>query len=250
MLECTSEFRVGGVQPLTLIDFPGKIATVLFAQGCNMRCRFCYNMSLLSPRSHSEIPWGQIVEFLADRQGFIEGVVFSGGEPCMQGEALLSAMRQVRELGFEIGLHTNGCYPEIVVKAIRQRLLHFVAVDYKAPFASYAAVAGDKVNEQAFAAMVDAIVEAGLPHEFRTTWHPDLIKESDLLVMAGWLMQHRVSNYALQKFKAGSALDSSLRALSQSWILESTVLKLKEMFSSFIVRSEAGESEQNQIKAA
>ncbi len=231
-------FMVGGLQPLTLIDFPGRLATVIFGQGCNLRCRFCYNRSLLSETSNDMLPWSQVIDFLRDRQGFIEGVVFSGGEPCLQS-GLLQAMTEVRELGFEIALHTNGFYPETVKAALYQRLLQFIAVDFKAPLARYNEITGQAADESAFAAVAEAVVASGIKHEYRTTVHPQMLKDADVMAMADWLVSKKVSSYALQKFKHGGALDQSLTPVSGTWLSSATVLKIRGRFSDFEIRSDS-----------
>jgi pyruvate formate lyase activating enzyme len=237
MVDQNDKVRVGGMQPLTLIDFPGHLASVLFLQGCNLRCRFCYNGTLLPDAARERLSWASIIEFLKDRQGFVEGVVFSGGEPCLQ-PGLLDAMAEVRELGYEIALHTNGYYPEVVEKALQQRLLQFIAVDFKAPLHQYQQVTGLAANEKAFKKLAELIVADGVKHEYRTTFHPRLITESDLMGMADWLVDKKISNFALQKFKHGDALDRSLPAVIGPWILKTTILKLKSRFANFTLRGD------------
>lgn len=227
------------MQPLTLIDFPGHLATVLFGQGCNLRCRFCYNCSLLPANSNDTLTWAQVMEFLRDRQGFIEGVVFSGGEPCQQA-GMVDAMREVRDLGYEIALHTNGFFPEAVKNALELRLLQFIAVDFKAPLARYHEIAGKAIDERAFAAVADAIVASGVKHEYRTTVHPQMLSDNDLLAMADWLVSKKISNYAIQKFKHGGAFDRSLPPVIGPWVANATLSKLRSSFSGFEVRSDGG----------
>ncbi len=226
------------MQPLTLIDFPGHLSSVLFLQGCNLRCRFCYNRTLLPEFAPESIGWHSIIEFLKDRQGFVEGVVFSGGEPCMQ-PALLSAMQEVSDLGYEIALHTNGFYPEIVEKALQQKLLQFIAVDYKAPLHRYQEIAGQPASEKNFKKLAEVIVASGVSHEYRTTFHPRLMKDSELIGMADWLAEQRIANFALQKFKHGDALDRTLPPVIGPWILKSTILKLKSRFAGFTLRNDS-----------
>ena len=237
--------RVGGIQPLTLIDFPGHLATVLFLQGCNLRCRFCYNCTLLPSIARETINWSSIIDFLKDRQGFIEGVVFSGGEPCLQS-GIIDAMSQVRELGFDIALHTNGFYPETLEKILEQRLVKFVAVDFKAPFNRYKELTGHSVDEAGFTKVVDMIVSSGVQHEFRTTVHPQFLRDSDILAMAGWLVERKISRYALQKFKHGNSVDQTLPPVVGPWLQSATLLKLKTLFSSFEVRSDNSAEVQQQ----
>ncbi|MBP8264734.1 MAG: anaerobic ribonucleoside-triphosphate reductase activating protein, partial [Pseudomonas sp.] len=103
----TPALRVGGFVPLTTLDYPGRLACVLFCQGCAWRCRYCHNPGLIVPRGKDEKPWPEVLDFLRRRQGLLEAVVFSGGEPTLQA-ALPAAIAEVRELGFKIGLHTAG----------------------------------------------------------------------------------------------------------------------------------------------
>ena len=235
--------RVGGMQPLTLIDFPGHLASVVFMQGCNLRCRFCYNRTLLPSAARESIAWNSVLEFLKDRQGFIEGVVFSGGEPCMQ-PGLLAAMQEVRELGFEIALHTNGFYPEVVEKALQQKLLQFIAVDFKAPLSHYQELTGQAASEKSFRKLAEIIVASGVRHEYRTTFHPRLMKDADLMNMADWLADAKISSFALQKFKHGDALDLTLPPVIGPWILKSTLLKLRSRFADFTLRSDGNHDQQ------
>ena len=114
---------------------------------------------------------------------------------------LLDAMHEVREIGYEIALHTNGFFPDVVEKAIEQRLLQFIAVDYKAPIARYGEVTGQSASEKSFGRVAELIVASGIRHEYRTTFHPRFISEKELMTMADWLVEKKISSFALQKFK-------------------------------------------------
>ena len=235
------------MQPLTMIDFPGRLASVIFTQGCNLRCRFCYNRSLLGEKSADPLTWESVIDFLRDRQGFIEGVVFSGGEPCLQ-PGLLDALREVRELGFEAALHTNGFFPDTVEQALKERLLQFIAVDFKAPFDKYQAVTRQQIDEKAYGRLADILVTTGVKHEYRTTVHPGLLSDSDIMQMADWLCDRNVSNYAIQKFKYGEALDPSLPPVKSAWLQPATIFKLRSRFTGFILRSD--DSDADSLKKA
>ncbi|MBU1105609.1 MAG: anaerobic ribonucleoside-triphosphate reductase activating protein [Candidatus Riflebacteria bacterium] len=228
---------VGGLQPLTMIDFPGRLASVIFTQGCNLRCRFCYNRSLLPDTAKDTLTWKSITDFLKDRQGFIEAVVFSGGEPCRQA-TLLGAMREVRELGFEVALHTNGFYPQIVEQALNERLLQFVAVDFKAPLYRYQEVTGQDADPVSFGRLAELLVTAGIKHEYRTTVHPSLMSDTDIMRMADWLCDKKISSYAIQKFQHGEALDPSLHPFVSTCLQPATLLKLRSRFTSFTLRAD------------
>jgi len=245
MKKCPEKLLVGGLQPLTMIDFPGRLSSVVFTQGCNLRCRFCYNRGLLPETSNDMLSWKSIIDFLKDRQGFIEAVVFSGGEPCLQ-PGLLDAMREVRELGFEIALHTNGFFPDVVERALSERLLQFIAVDFKAPFNLYQAVTRQEVVAADFARLADLLVSAGVKHEYRTTVHPGLLSDSDIMNMADWLCEKKISSYAIQKFKHGEALDATLQPVTAACLATATLLKLRSRFTSFTLR--ADDSEENGLQ--
>ena len=235
----SSDFLVGGMQPLTMIDFPGRLATVIFSQGCNLRCRFCYNRTLLADRSVEMLSWNSIIEFLKDRQGFIEGVVFSGGEPCMQ-EGFLGAVEQVRELGFETALHTNGFYPEPVLAALRLRLLNFVAIDFKTTFPRYEKVTGTQIDSDSFLGLLSEIVKSGIRHEVRTTLHPEICTENEILEIAEILSGLGVEKYVTQKFQHGEALDKTLTATASIGLKPATIFKLRASFSDFEIRGASG----------
>ncbi|PKL39342.1 MAG: anaerobic ribonucleoside-triphosphate reductase activating protein [Candidatus Riflebacteria bacterium HGW-Riflebacteria-1] len=240
MKKCPEQLLVGGLQPLTMIDFPGRLSSVVFTQGCNLRCRFCYNRGLLPDTAHDMLSWKSITDFLKDRQGFIEAVVFSGGEPCGQS-VLLDAMREVRELGFEIALHTNGFFPAVVEQALSERLLQFVAVDFKAPFERYEAVTRQSIVAADFGRLADLLVAAGVKHEYRTTVHPGLLSDSDIMNMADWLCEKKIGSYAIQKFKHGEALDATLQPVTAACLQPATLFKLRSRFTDFTLRADASD---------
>ncbi|RYF75627.1 MAG: anaerobic ribonucleoside-triphosphate reductase activating protein, partial [Comamonadaceae bacterium] len=129
--------RVGGFTPLTTIDFPGRLAAVVFCQGCPWRCGYCQNTGLLDANAPAALPWADVRERLGQRRGLLDGVVFSGGEPTLQA-ALPDALAQVRALGFATGLHTAGMYPQRLQALLP--LLDWVGLDIKAPEAGYDAL--------------------------------------------------------------------------------------------------------------
>ncbi|HEX7972614.1 MAG TPA: anaerobic ribonucleoside-triphosphate reductase activating protein, partial [Thiobacillus sp.] len=138
-MDSSAFLRVGGLTPLSTTDWPGQLAAVVFCQGCPWRCGYCHNPDLIPARGANEIPWDDVLAFLHRRQGLLDGVVFSGGEPTLQA-ALPDAMREVRALGFRIGLHTGGAYPQRLAAVLP--LVDWVGFDVKAPFADYARITG------------------------------------------------------------------------------------------------------------
>ena len=128
-----THLRVGGITPLTSIDFPGRLAAVLYGQGCPWRCGYCHNPELLDATTPAAVPWPEVLAFLKSRQGLLDGVVFSGGEPTLQA-ALPAALAEVRALGFQTALHTGGMYPERLHALLP--LLDWVGLDIKGPLHS------------------------------------------------------------------------------------------------------------------
>ncbi len=242
MAKKQSDYLVGGMQPLTMIDFPGRLATVIFAQGCNLRCRFCYNRTLLPDRASEMLSWTSIIDFLKDRQGFIEGVVFSGGEPCRQ-EGFIRALEQVKELGLETALHTNGFYPGPVITALKLRLLNYVAIDFKTSFERYEELTGSSIAEDDFIAMLREIARAGIGHEVRVTVHPDIVDESEIMKIADIVADCGIEKFVLQRFQHGEALDKNLRAISSLGLKQINLIKLRQRFPDFEIRGDQTQGE-------
>ena len=158
--------RVGGLTALTTIDFPGELAAVVYCQGCPYRCPYCHNSHLIPARAHSLIPWRDVERFLRSRQGLLDAVVFSGGEPTLQS-ALGAAMEAARSLGYKVGLHTAGPYPERLEGLFG--LVDWVGLDIKALPEDYPLVTGvPGSGERAWSAL-DLLLRSGVPHEVRTT---------------------------------------------------------------------------------
>ena len=199
--------RVGGFTPLSTTDWPGMLAAVVFCQGCPWRCRYCHNPDLISARGDNEIPWNDVLAFLHRRQGLLDGVVFSGGEPTLQ-PGLADAMREVRALGFQIGLHTGGMYPEKLAAVLP--LVDWVGMDVKAPFAAYPRITGAAGSGAHALAGLQQVLASGVDHEIRTTVHPVLLSDADLADMARELAARGVKRYVIQAFRSQGCRDNEL----------------------------------------
>ncbi len=198
--------RVGGLTPLTTIDYPGELATVIFCQCCPWRCRYCHNWNLHDASAQSSIPWSTIRRFLIQRKGLLDAVVFSGGEPTAQHD-LTAALSEVRDLGFKIGLHTGGAYPERLRQLLP--LLDWVGLDIKALAADYEPITGVADSGKLAWESLSLLLEAGIPLEVRTTVMPNW-SSADVGVIAQMLADVGVRNYALQRCDSRHALDASL----------------------------------------
>ena len=193
--------RVGGIVRFTTHDFPGRLAAVLFMQGCPWRCAYCHNPHLVPhPRdgASTEHRWPDVLSWLGTRRGLLDGVVFSGGEPTAQA-ALADAIRGVRTLGFAIGLHTAGIYPRRLGALLPS--LDWVGLDVKAPAERYAAVTGVPASAAPAFDSLDRLLASGVALEVRTTVHPTLTPTSALVQLARELAARGVARWVLQRFR-------------------------------------------------
>lgn len=198
-----ARLRIGGLTPLTSIDFPGRLAAVLFCQGCPWRCAYCHNPELFDAAVPGAVPWARVCDFLQARRGLLDGVVFSGGEPTLQA-ALPAALAQVRSMGFETALHTGGMYPERLAALLPR--LDWVGLDIKGPLHRHDAITGAPGSGPRARQSLHHLLASGVAHECRTTWHPGLFSVDELLALADELARLGVAHWALQECRtAGSA---------------------------------------------
>lgn len=157
--------RVGGLTRLSAADFPGKLAAVVYCQGCAWRCGYCHNPELQPARGRREIPWADVVSFLERRRGLLDAVVFSGGEPTQQ-PGLAAAMREVKALGFLVGLHTAGIMPWRLAEVLP--LVDWVAMDAKAPLADHEQVTGARGSARRAKQSLGLLLASGVAREVHT----------------------------------------------------------------------------------
>ncbi|MCX7557221.1 anaerobic ribonucleoside-triphosphate reductase activating protein [Xanthomonadaceae bacterium JHOS43] len=188
--------RVGGMTPLTSIDFPGRLAAVLFLQGCPWRCGYCHNPELLPARADTGLAWEQVEAFLQRRRGLLDGVVFSGGEPTSQA-TLADALVRVRELGYQTGLHTGGMYPQRLHALLPQ--LDWIGLDIKAPDADYDRITGRRGSAGPVRLSLETILHSGVDFECRTTWRPELFSVDALYRLGADLRSRGVRHWAVQE---------------------------------------------------
>lgn len=220
--------RVGGLTPLTTIDFPGRLAAVVYCQGCPWRCGYCHNPELLDATAPAAVPWPQVRAFLDTRRGLLDGVVFSGGEPTLQA-ALPAALAEVRAMGFQTALHTGGMYPERLASLLP--LLDWVGLDIKGPLNASGAFDAITRTPGSGARTLDALrllLASGVACECRTTWHARLFGVEALLELADTLASEGVAHWALQECRAPGAAAWGLTAQQTE--------RLGERFASFAVR--------------
>ncbi len=175
----------GGLQKLTLLDFPGVVSCIVFTKGCNFLCPFCHNAPLVNKLNESvEITEDEILTFLKKRQGILEGVCITGGEPLMYNE-LKDFIIKVRELGYKVKLDTNGSYPERLKALVKSGLVDYVAMDIKNSFSKYYLTAGtDRFDIKDIEESIDFLLSGQVPYEFRTTVTSELHTVSDIELIA------------------------------------------------------------------
>jgi pyruvate formate lyase activating enzyme len=191
---------IGGLQKVSLIDYPEKISAAIFTQGCNFRCSYCHNRDLVYPHLFKEpIPENEILSFLENRKGLLDGVVVTGGEPLLQPD-LEDFLQEVRVMGYQIKLDTNGSMPDRLEELLRKGLVDYIAMDYKAPLRAYGRITGVEIDKKRIVRSLEIITGSGLSYEIRTTVFSGL-GMSDLLDMMTELRFMNVESYFLQIFR-------------------------------------------------
>ena len=192
--------QIGGFQKFSLIDYPGQIASVIFTRGCNFRCPFCHNSELVEPSLFQEqVSSEDVLDFLRKRQGYLDAVVITGGEPTLQAD-LLDFMRTLKNMGYLVKLDTNGSNPLVLEQVIKNRLADYIAMDIKSSFSRYSEAAGVKVDTADIKKSISLIIHSGLQHEFRTTMVNPLVFPEDVREIRHYVTGAEA--YTIQKFTA------------------------------------------------
>ena len=188
---------IGGITPFSTVDWPGKLACVAFLAGCPWRCPYCQNHALQSRDAATQTA-DDLFALLESRRGLLDGVVFSGGEPLAQADAVW-AIACAKELGFEVGLHTCGAYPARLREALP--LLDWVGIDVKAPWDAYDRVTLGRETGALVRESLEAVLASGVDMEARTTWHPALLSPGDISAIGHDLAERGVRSWAVQAYR-------------------------------------------------
>lgn len=180
--------QINGFQKLTLLDYPGKVACTLFTAGCNLRCPFCHNASLvINPDMSAGINTTEILDYLKKRQGILEGVCISGGEPLLQPD-IKEFIQQIKELGYSVKLDTNGCFPDKLKDLVDSGLIDYVAMDIKNCKEKYPLTVGrEDFDISPIEKSVEFLKEGHVDYEFRTTVVKELHNVDDTQDIGVWL---------------------------------------------------------------
>ena len=201
-------FNIGGIQKTTLVDFPEKIAAIVFTQGCNFHCGYCHNPELIDfTRGEKPVSEEEFLSFLRTRQGKLDGVVITGGEPTLQS-GLYDFIKAVKSINFAVKLDTNGTNSGILEKLLADNLLDYVAMDIKAPLDKYSLITGVKVDCENIKKSIDLIIKSDINYEFRTTVIKSQLLPDDLDKIG--VLINGAKRYYLQKFVPSKIFDENL----------------------------------------
>ena len=196
--------RIGGLQKISLIDYPGRISAIVFTQGCNFRCPYCHNPELVDPAQYGPIlPEEEVFSFLEKRRGKLEAVTVTGGEPTLQTD-LEQFLQKIKKMGYLVKVDTNGSNPTMLERLIRRRWVDYLALDVKGPLHKYGQIAEARVETAKILRSIELVTSSEIEHEFRTTVVRSQLDKEDLIATAKLLKR---GLYVLQSFVPAKSLD-------------------------------------------
>ena len=208
--------NIAGVQKVTLLDYPGKVACEIFTQGCNFECPFCQNSSLIPITNTGEFSEEEIFEYLNLRKNILDGVVITGGEPTVQKD-LKGFIKKIKDLGLLVKLDTNGGNPKVLQELIDEDLVDYVAMDIKNIFNKYNITAGKKINLDNIKKSIEILKASKIDYEFRTTIIKEMHSLDDIISICKLVGD---AKYYLQNFEdSENVIDHSLHGFSREELL-------------------------------
>lgn len=225
--------KVKGFQKSSFIDYPDKIAAVVFTGGCNFRCPYCHNRELVYNMGEN-IDEEELFSELEKRKKYLDGVCITGGEPTLQ-QGLDEFILKLKGMGYLIKLDTNGTSPKVLKSLLERNLLDYIAMDIKAPIQSYRSVAIEKVDIEAIDESIELIRESGVDYEFRTTICKELLSTADILKIAKRIKGSM--KYTLQNYRdSGNILSGESYTPYKKEELELLIEEIKGYFGKFHIR--------------
>jgi len=197
--------KIGGLIKTSLIEYPGRISAVIFTQGCNFRCPYCHNPELVDPALfNTPIAESEIFDFLERRKKYLEAIVITGGEPCLQKD-LIDFIRRVKDMGYLVKLETNGSLPEVISQITEKGIVDFISRDLKSPIDKYSIIAGVKVDISKIKESIDLIISSDIDSEFQTTVVKSMLEKEDFEKIGSLIEGAKI--YTLQKFVPSKTLN-------------------------------------------
>ena len=226
---------VAGLVPFTTIDYPGKLAAVIFLQGCPLKCPFCHNKTLQTEGTPTDITLSELDIFLNNRRRLLDGIVLSGGEPLKHKE-VIDLINKIKALNYLVGVHTSGVYPDHLGMTLE--LIDWVGLDIKAPWKKYELLTGRKGMEKPVQESLNLLTESGKEFECRTTCDPRYLTKDDILKMAKDLSGRGVQTYYLQKYRTfdGDINPPDESAINSFFTDREFQDNLKSLFPNFGIR--------------
>jgi len=215
--------QIGGLQKITLIDYPGRIAATVFLIGCDFKCPWCYSSELVLPekiKKQPRISQKEFFKFLKERKELLEGATICGGEPSINKD-LPQFCKKIKKAGYLVKLDTNGSNPKMLKKLIDEKLIDYVAMDIKLPREKYQKILGRKIKIEDIEKSVKILKEGKVDYEFRTTVVPTILTKEDILKIAKWISGAK--RYYLQNFKPEKTIDpkfEKIKPYPQEYLLE------------------------------
>jgi pyruvate formate lyase activating enzyme len=205
--------NIRGLFKTSLVDYPGKVSSVIFTGGCNLRCGYCHNPELaLNNPSLEKIEDEEVLAFLEKRKGLLDGVTISGGEPAMD-RGLIPFLVKVKSLGLSVKLDTNGFFPRVISECVEKKLINYAAVDVKTSPEKYPSLTGKDVSFSEILSTLDILKNSSIDYEIRTTCVPGFVTVDDIKKIGESVVG--VKRYYLQQFvNIHTLLDSSIKMLT------------------------------------
>ncbi len=227
---------IAGLVPFTTIDFPNRLAAVIFFQGCPLRCPFCHNPDLQPHiQTQSQMEWTDVCSFMEKRKKRLDGIVLSGGEPLMQQDIIL-IIQTLKEMGFQIAIHTSGVYPKRLADILP--LIDWVGLDIKAPWNKYDILTGQRNFALNVQESLHLLLQSGIDYEVRTTCDPRFLTIEDIYQLGNMLAQTGVTTYTLQKYRTFDSDKNppSTQAIDSFFDDEKLIQTLQTQFNRFTCR--------------
>jgi pyruvate formate lyase activating enzyme len=230
--------KIGGLQKISLLDYPNKLSAIIWTVGCNLCCPFCYNKQLLSDKNIKKISEDEIFSFLKKRIGKLEAVSITGGEPLLQKD-ISNFIKKIKNLGYLIKIDTNGTFPIVLNDLIERNLIDYISMDVKAPKKKYSYLCGKKVEINKIQKSIDLIKNSSIEYEFKTTIIPGMLEKKDIIKIAVWL--NGAKQFYLQQFKNDTSLISKeleiIKPYSKKYLYE-IIEEIKPNFEKCNVRGD------------
>lgn len=226
---------LGGLQKNSLIDYPGKVSSVLFLSGCNFDCPYCHNPALAkgSPLLSPPVDEETVYDFLESRRSFLDGVVISGGEPTLH-KGLVTLCEKIKQMGYPVKLDTNGSRPQVIKTLADEGLVDYISMDVKTDPFRYSPLTKEDYTPERILSSIKIIMESNLPHEFKTTCIKPLVDASVIKTISQLIEGSDL--YALQRFQRTEVLHPEFFEKNEYLIDENELMRLKSVAEPWVKR--------------